>query len=325
MNLVDLSYAAAWRLVRALPGPVAAGAFRVGADIAHRRRGRGTARLAENLRRVVGPQLPEDEFEALVRRALRSYARYWLEAFRLPAQSPERLRAGFHLGRHELLGADVAAGRGAIVALPHAGNWDAAGAWVVAMGWPLTTVAERLKPESVYERFLEFRQRLGMEIIPLTGGQQPPLDALADRLGDGHVVPLLAERDLTARGVEVCFFGGRTKMPAGPALLALRTGAPLYVASMWYEPAGPRGLLEGPLPVPGPDTGPLMQRVTAVTQQIADHLAAGIARHPEDWHMLQRMWLDGARTGKASGLASGAGQPDGTASAVQRPAPSGPA
>jgi phosphatidylinositol dimannoside acyltransferase len=192
---------------------------------------------------------------------------------------------------------------------------------VAAMGWPLTTVAERLKPESVYERFLAFRQGLGMEIIPLTGGQ-PPLDVLADRLGKGHVVPLLADRDLTARGVEVRFFGGRTKMPAGPALLALRTGAPLYVASMWYEPAGPRGLLEGPLPVPGPERGPLIQRVRAVTQEMADNLAAGIARHPEDWHMLQRMWLDGTSTGKASAPAS---EEPGTASVGQPPAPSGPA
>lgn len=325
MNPVDLSYAAAWRLARALPGPVAAAAFRLAADVAYRRGGRGTTRLAANLRRVVGPQLPDAEFQALVRRALRSYARYWLEAFRLPSQSPEQLRAGFQLGRHELLAEDVAAGRGAIVALPHAGNWDAAGAWVAAMGWPLSTVAERLRPESIYERFLAFRQSLGMDIIPLTGGQQPPLNVLADRLGKGHVVPLLADRDLTTRGIEVRFFGGRTKMPAGPALLALRTGAPLYVASMWYEPAGPRGLLEGPLPVPAPDSGPLIHRVNVVTQEIADHLAAGIARHPEDWHMLQRMWLDEASAGRASGLVAGAGEPDEAASGIQPPAPSGPA
>jgi phosphatidylinositol dimannoside acyltransferase len=290
VNAVELGYAAGWRLARGLPEPVAMAAVRFAADVAHRRQGRATRRLAANLRRVVGPDLPEPDFEALVRQGLRSYGRYWMEAFRLPSLSPEQVRAGFHLGRHELLAADVAAKRGAIVALPHAGNWDAAGAWVAAMGWPLTTVAERLKPESVYEMFLAFRQRLGMEIIPLTGGQQPPLDLLADRLRKGHVVPLLADRDLTARGVEVRFFGGRAKMPAGPALLALRTGAPLYVAAMWYEPDGPRGRLDGPLPVP--EDGPLMDRVRALTQQIADRFAAAISRHPEDWHMLQRLWLD---------------------------------
>jgi KDO2-lipid IV(A) lauroyltransferase len=294
VRLVELGYVAGWRVVRALPGPAAAAAFRAGADLAHRRGGTGTTRLAANLRRVVGPQMPAAEFDALTRRALRSYARYWMEAFRLPSLSREEVRRGFRLERHELLAADVAAGRGAVVALPHAGNWDAAGAWVAAMGWPLTTVAERLKPEEVYARFLAFRELLGMEIIPTHGGERGPLDVLADRIRAGHVVPLLADRDLSARGVEVTFFGGPTRMPAGPALLAIRTGAPLYVASMWYEPDAPCGLLEGPLAVPEPESGPLDKRVRMLTQQIADRLAAGIARHPEDWHMLQRMWIDEA-------------------------------
>lgn len=303
MNLVEFGYLAGWRLVRGLPRPVAAAAFRMGADRAHRRGGPGTARLAANLRRVVGPAMPEAELADLVRRGLRSYARYWMEAFRLPSLSREEILAGFRLGRHELLGEDVAAGRGGIVALPHAGNWDAAGAWVAAMGWPLTTVAERLKPEGVYERFLAFRRGLGMEIVPAHGGDRPPLEILTERLNAGHVVPLLADRDLSARGVEVTFFGGRTRMPAGPALLAIRTGAPLYVASMWYEPDAPCGQLEGPLEVPKPDSGPLDQRVRVLTQEIADRLAAGIARHPEDWHMLQRMWIDETGTPAAAGRA----------------------
>lgn len=322
MNPADLGYAAGWRLVRAVPRPVAAAAFRLGADQAHRKGGRGTARLAANLRRVVGPDLPEREFDALVRRALRSYARYWMEAFRLPSLSREQVRAAFRLDGDHLLAEDVAAGRGAVVALPHAGNWDAAGAWVAAMGWPLTTVAERLRPESVYERFVAFRERLGMEIIPLTGGQQPPLGVLADRLDKGHVVPLLADRDLSARGIEVTFFGGRTRMPAGPALLALRTGAPLYTADMWFEPDGARGRLVGPIDVPGPESGTLQDRVVAVTQRIADQLAAGIARHPEDWHMLQRLWLDQQATPESE---AGSVGPVALRPVTNPPAPSGPA
>jgi phosphatidylinositol dimannoside acyltransferase len=179
-----------------------------------------------------------------------------------------------------------------VIALPHAGNWDAAGAWVAAQGWPITTVAERLKPEGVYERFLAFRRSLGMEIIPLTGGGRPPLDILADRLRAGAAVPLLADRDLSSRGVEVRFFGGRTRMPPGPALLALRTGAPLYVAHLWYEPDRPVAQLDGPIEVPV--DGPLDVRVREVTQRVADRLAEGIARHPADWHMLQRVWLAGS-------------------------------
>ncbi|MCW3843854.1 phosphatidylinositol mannoside acyltransferase [Micromonospora yasonensis] len=296
MNLTEAGYVTGWRLARALPRPVVAAAFRAGADRAHRRGGRGAARLRANLRRVVGPELSEPELDDLVKRGLRSYARYWMEAFRLPALSRREILAGFRLDGVEKLAADVAEGRGAVVALPHAGNWDAAGAWVAATGWPITTVAERLRPEGVYERFLAFRQGLGMEILPTHGGDRPAFDVLLDRLRAGAVVPLLADRDLSARGVEVEFFGGRTRMPAGPALLAIRSGAPLYVTSMWYEPDVARGAIEGPLPLPDPESGPLDKRVRAVTQRIADGLAAGIARHPEDWHMLQRMWLDQAGT-----------------------------
>ncbi|RIV37841.1 phosphatidylinositol mannoside acyltransferase [Micromonospora radicis] len=292
MNLTELGFVAGWRLVRALPRPVAAAAFRTVADRAHRRRGAGASRLRANLRRVVGPELSEPELDELVRAGLRSYARYWMEAFRLPSLSREQILAEFRLDGAELLAADVAAGRGAVVALPHGGNWDMAGAWVVANEWPLSTVMERLKPEGVYERFVAFRESLGMEILPTTGGTRPPLDVLTERLTAGAVVPLLADRDLSARGVEVDFFDGRTRMPAGPALLALRTGAPLYVASMWYEPDAACASIEGPLPVPGPAEGTLDARVRSLTQLIADGLAAGIARHPQDWHMLQRMWLD---------------------------------
>jgi KDO2-lipid IV(A) lauroyltransferase len=295
LNVVELGYGAAFGVVKRLPRAVAWPAFAAAAGRSARRHrrgrpGRGTARLAANLRRVVGDAMPADEFDDLVRRALRSYARYYLDAFQLPARTREELRTGFYLEHGMRLGDDVASGRGAVVALPHAGNWDAAGAWVAANGWPITTVAERLKPEGVYEKFLEFRRSLGMEIIPTHGGDRPVFDVLEERVKTGTVVPLLADRDLSARGIEVEFFGGRTRMPAGPAALALRTGAPLYVASLWFERDRAAGVLEGPLTLPA--DGSLDARLRQTTQLIADHFAKGIARHPEDWHMLQRMWLD---------------------------------
>lgn len=287
-SAAELGFTAAWRVVRALPMGVTSPLFSAAGTVVARRRGRGVQRLAANLRRVVGPEMPDKQLDALVRRGMRSYTRYWQEAFKLPAFSPARVRDWFHLYGEEEMAAVVAAGRGVVIALPHAGNWDAAGAWVAAKGWPITTVAERL-PEGVYEQFLEFRRKLGMEIIPNTGGDRPPLDVLAERLQQGAVVPLLADRDLSRRGVDVTFFGGRSRMPAGPALLALRTGAPLYVAHLWYEPGRPVARFDGPVEVPV--DGPLDVRVRELTQRVADRLAEGIARHPEDWHMLQKVWL----------------------------------
>lgn len=287
MNLTELGYRAAFSTIKIIPRPLAWPLFAAGADVSARRGGKGITRLAANLRRVVGPAYDD----ALLKKALRSYARYYLDAFQLPARSKQQILDGFHLVNRDLLAAAVAAGNGAVIALPHSGNWDAAGAYVAANGWPITTVAERLKPESVYEQFLAFRRSLGMEIIPLTGSERPPLELLGERLKQGAVVPLLADRDLTARGVEVEFFGGRTKMPAGPALLAIQTGAPLYTAISWYEnPKQTHCIIEGPLELP--TDGPLDKRVKQTTQLIADAFARGIARHPEDWHMLQRLWLD---------------------------------
>lgn len=291
-RMAEWAYVAGWRAVRAMPRPVAAALFNAAADMTARGDGKGRNRLAVNLRRVVGPGLPPERFDHLLRLAMRSYARYWMEAFQLPSRSREQILGGFRLERGYLLAEDVATGRGAVVALPHGGNWDAAGAWVAAMGWPITTVAERLRPERLYERFLDFRRGLGMQIVPQSGGDRPVMEVLEEAIGKGHIVPLVADRDLSARGVEVEFFGAPTRMPGGPALLALRTGAPLYVADMWYEPDAPVGHLHGPLHVPGPGAGPLAARVCLVTQQIADQFAKGIAAHPQDWHMLQRLWLD---------------------------------
>jgi lauroyl/myristoyl acyltransferase len=287
---VELGYAAGWSIIKMVPRSVTWAVFRAGADRAARKRGPGAQRLERNLRQVVGPDVSPAEMDLLVRDGLRSYARYWLEAFRLPKLSRTQIVGAFQFERGLLLGDAVAAGTGCVVALPHAGNWDLAGAWVGAHGWPLTTVAERLKPESLYQRFVAFRESLGMEIIAASGGSRPPIEVLVDRVREGRVVPLLADRDLSARGVEVTFFGGRTRMPAGPALLALRTGAPLYVCSLWYEGEVAHARLDGPLTLP--TEGPLDVRVRALTQQVADYLARGIAEHPADWHMLQKLWLD---------------------------------
>jgi lauroyl/myristoyl acyltransferase len=282
-RLIEIGYAAGWRLVRALPLPVARKVFTAGADRAYRANGPGTQRLRRNLTQVV-PDMPD----SLVRDGLRSYARYWMEAFRLPSQSREQFLDNFHLEHFDELKSAIADGRGVVLALPHVANWDAAAAWLVSNDWPMVTVAERLKPEGVFRQFVEYREKLGMEVIPLTGGQRAPLDALADRLAEGWAVALLSDRDLSRNGVEVSFFGGRTRMPAGPAILAIRTGAPLFAVDLYFDTARTVGRLRRIIP---PTEGPLDVRVKQTTQLLADAFADGIADHPQDWHMLQKLWL----------------------------------
>jgi phosphatidylinositol dimannoside acyltransferase len=285
-RMLEAGYAAGWGLVRVLPLPVARTLFRTVADRAYRKNGPGTQRLRRNLSHVVA----EDRLEETVRAGLRSYARYWMEAFRLPSQSREQLLAGFKIApeHYDWLKTGIAEGRGVVLALPHIGNWDAAAAWVASNDWPMVTVAERLKPEGVFEQFVAYREKLGMEVLPLTGGERPPLDVLAERLGQGWMVALLGDRDLSRAGVEVDFFGGRTRMPAGPAILAIRCGAPLYAVDLSFNETQTVAVLRRIVP---PTEGPLDVRVKQTTQALADAYATGIAEHPQDWHMLQKLWL----------------------------------
>ncbi len=270
------AYAAAWRLVRALPEPIAQRAFQQAADLAVRRGGKGIDRLVANLARVAPGQ-------DLTRDAVRSYARYWCEAFRLPSISTEHLIAHTTTDHEDLLRDAVAAGTGTILVLSHSGNWDAAGAWLGVTGVPFTTVAERLKPESLFTRFVEFRQSLGMEVLPLTGGARPPYDVLRERLSGGGTVCLLADRDLTPRGVDVEFFRATARMPAGPARLALDTGARLLPTTLSFTPGGWRITFH-----------PYVEHsdLVTMTQQVARAFETAITAHPVDWHMLQKLWVD---------------------------------
>jgi phosphatidylinositol dimannoside acyltransferase len=278
-HLSDAAYAGGWALVRALPEDVAHAAFRAGADLAWRRGGPAVDRLRANLARVA----PERDLDPLVREALRSYARYWCEVFRLPVIPRERIVSGMATVGEPRLRQSIAAGRGTVMALPHSGNWDHAGAWCGATGVPFTTVAERLRPESLYDRFVAFRESLGMEVLPLTGGPRPPFEVLVERLEAGGTLCLLADRDLSARGVDVEFFGATARMPAGPASLALRTGATLLPVTLSFRPEGWQVVWHPAVP---------HTDVATMTQALADAFAAGIAEHPADWHMLQRLWLD---------------------------------
>ncbi|KAF0647161.1 MULTISPECIES: phosphatidylinositol mannoside acyltransferase [Streptomyces] len=286
--LTDALYGLGWATVRKLPEPVAAGLGRRIADTAWRRRGQGVLRLEANLARVV-PDASPQRLAELSRAGMRSYMRYWMESFRLPSWSAERVGRSVEVKDVHLLTEGLASGRGVVLALPHLANWDLAGVWATrSLGVPFTTVAERLKPESLYDRFVAYRESLGMEVLPHTGGSA--FGALARRLRAGGLVCLVADRDLSSSGVEVDFFGERARMPAGPALLAQHTGALLLPVTLWYDDtATMRGRVHPP--VDPPETGTRAQKTAVMTQALADAFAGGIADHPEDWHMLQRLWL----------------------------------
>ncbi|MFE9926881.1 phosphatidylinositol mannoside acyltransferase [Streptomyces sp. NPDC005774] len=287
-RLSDALYGAGWATVKKLPEPVAVRLGRTIADLAWKRRGQGVLRLESNYARVV-PDAGPERLAELSRAGMRSYLRYWMESFRLPAWSPERIANGIDIKDIHRVTDGMAAGKGVVLALPHLANWDLAGAWATTgLGIPFTTVAERLKPETLYDRFVAYREGLGMEVLPHSGGSA--FGTLARRLRDGGLVCLVADRDLSASGVEVEFFGETARMPAGPALLAQHTGALLLPATLWYDDSPVmRGRVHPAVPVP--ESGTRAEKTSVMTQALADAFATGIADHPEDWHMLQRLWL----------------------------------
>jgi lauroyl/myristoyl acyltransferase len=304
-RLTGVAYQLGWKVICRFPEPWVRWVFMAVAGVAWRRQGPKVQVLEANLRRALiyrdgDPVVDGKELRAVSRAALRSYARYWLEVFRLPMIPVERIVSGMHFrgpGKETML-AHLKAGRGVVIALPHLGNFEQAGVWVIASGaGTFTTVAERLKPESVYESFVRFRQTLGFEVLPLTGGASP-FGTLAARLRSGHLVCLVSDRDLKETGIEVELLGEKARI-AATAALAVHTGAALLPTATWFEEDGWGACIYDEILVP--TSGTRAEKVAAMSQQMANVFSAAIAEHPQDWHMLQRVFLadlDPARLGK---------------------------
>jgi lauroyl/myristoyl acyltransferase len=291
-----LAYSIGWRLVRWLPERLAYGLFELIADLAWRRRGWGVQRLEANLARA-RPLADAAGLRALSREGMRSYLRYWCDSFRLPDWDEARITSTVRVEGDAPVRAALASGQGVVMFLGHLGNWDHAGAWSTLRLAPVTTVAERLRPEELFDRFVAFRERLGMSIVPLTGGSDV-FRTLIRTLRGGGFVPLLADRDLTDGGVEVDLLGERARVAVGPAALALQTGAALFAVTIRYErrPDRPSGARHGIVLTWHPqvrtdDVGTGRPAVAALTQRCVDALSTAIREHPQDWHLLQRVFV----------------------------------
>jgi KDO2-lipid IV(A) lauroyltransferase len=300
-----LAYLGGWRVVRWLPERLAYAVFALAGDLIWALHGKGVRQLEANLARV-RPNASDGELRRLSRDGMRSYLRYWCDTFRLPTWSQDRIVAGVRTTGVEYVRSLVDDGRPVVLFLGHMGNWDHAGAWSTIELARVTTVAERLEPAEVSDAFLGFRRRLGMEILNL--GDPGVFGTLTRRLRKDGFVPLLADRDLTARGIEVEFFGEKARMAGGPAMLAEITGAELIPVTIRYERldatrarlahSGWGIVIEFGEPVKRPTSEDRHERVNQMLQACADWLATGIDRAPQDWHMLQKVFvadLDRAR------------------------------
>jgi lauroyl/myristoyl acyltransferase len=250
---------------------------------------RRRAALRANLRQVLGPDASEATVERVVRRGFYCYGRYWAEAFRLENLSQQDIRDRFTIVGQDHIDAALARGRGVIFAVPHVGNWDAGAAWLVSQGYQVTAIAERLKPEVLFDRFVEYRRALGMEILPLDNGSESMRGVLR-ALRAGRLVALVCDRDLTGHGLPVEMFGALAAMPGGPASLALKTGAALLPSVVYHDQRGGRWVGAVRPEITVEPSGDPRADAQLLTQRLAKEFEGFIARHPEQWHVLSRFW-----------------------------------
>lgn len=281
------AYAAMERVAIAAPEPVGRAAFGALGAAAFRLVPGVRATVAGNLSRVLGRPAGSPLVQAAAREAFALYGRYWFDTFRGRILTPQEIRTRFRMMGRERIDRALEEGRGAIVALPHMGNWDAAGHFMAASGYRLVSVAEELRPPRLAELFLRHREELGMEIVVLEEGTETGI-RLARLLAANSVVALVADRNLGGRGVEVEMFGAARKLPAGPALLSLSTGSPLLSAGVYTADDGWDCFIEGPLEVER--SGSMRKDVTALTRLLAAEFERVIAARPVDWHMFQPAW-----------------------------------
>lgn len=282
-----LIYSFLWRVVRVLPEKAAYAVFEQLAVFAYRRNGKRVQRLRSNYQ-IAKPTLSSNEIENFVLMGLKSAMRYWCETFRISDWSRERIFETVRTEKEQYLLDPMKRGRGLIVALPHAGNWDHAGAYFCARGIKVNTVAEHLKPERLFRKFLKHREAMGMRVLDLDAGVFSVLEEL---LNKGELVALVADRDLSKSGVNVDFFGKTARMPAGPALLAYKTQADLITAYVSYTDSGIHIKFTAPIAVN--HQAEQKGEIQRITQMLANQFEIDISEKLTSWHMQQRVFIDG--------------------------------
>ena len=285
MDLVTPAYRAASLVAQSLPGGIVdAAAPRVAELMASRGSERRT--MVERHQRRVDPHLRGAALRRRVQQVYASYGRYYGESFRLPAIGPAELDARLTYEGFEHVDETLDKGLGPLMCLPHLGSWEWSAYWLTRVrGLPVTAVVERIEPPALFDWFVEFRERIGLHIVPL-GPEAGRATVTAVKAG--HVVALLCDRDIRNGGVEVSFFGERTTLPSGPAVLALRTGAPLLPTATYDDGRNHHGVIRPP--IPAERRGTFRDDVARITQALADELEGLIRRAPEQWHLMQPNW-----------------------------------
>ncbi|HEV7524074.1 MAG TPA: phosphatidylinositol mannoside acyltransferase [Acidimicrobiia bacterium] len=280
--MTTYAYRGAARAAQLIPSALVPGLSRVAGRIGGWPQTANRRMCARHQRRVTGRT-----DRGVVDEVFEWYGRYWLEIFRLPVEVRHgAVVPNFTIEGYEHVTDALAAGKGAILALPHLGGWEWAAAWMAAQGHHMLAVVEPLEPPALLEWFASQREAIGLEIVPI--GPDVSRHVLR-ALRDNRIVCLLSDRDLTGDGAEVDFFGERTRLPGGPATLALRTGAALLPVAVYFTAGrGHNGVVRPPLSTER--KGSLRDDIARITQLLAHEFESLIRAAPQQWHLLQANW-----------------------------------
>lgn len=273
-------------LSRLTPAPVSQGAVALLAPgIALSLRSKRSM-IERHLRRV-NPNHSSFTIRLQSQQAFDSYMRYYAESFRLPSLSKKYVDKHFSVDGLHHLEAALDKGKGVIAALPHLGGWEWAGRWIADRGQKITVIVEPLQPPELFEWFAKLRQDLGMNVVPLGPNAVSEITAALRR---NEIVCLLSDRDIQGGGIEVEFFGEKTTLPAGPAMLGIRTEATVLPMAVYFTSKvdGHHTVVRPPLELAR--EGRLRESVAIGTQKLAHELEGLIRRAPEQWHLFQPNW-----------------------------------
>ena len=290
ITLADISYQTGWVVIKRLPKKLSRKLFIKIADVSYQNDIKGVQQLRANLAFMTGLKSDSIELEQLVKDGMRSYLRYWEDAFRLPTWNKMNLNKYVICTGIDNLESALATKKPLITATPHMGNWDAAGYWYTTNYGPLTTVVERLKPESIYKKFVKFRNSLGIEVIP-TSGETDIFMKLLRRAKEGRMIALVADRDITKNGIEINYGPGKASFPVGPAAIAVALDGLVLPLSSHYNQEDVLVMHFFPALSPSEEDNK-EKRVQTLTQELAHSFEKEIKKHPQDWHMLQRVWTE---------------------------------
>jgi phosphatidylinositol dimannoside acyltransferase len=235
----------------------------------------------------VDPTLQGKRLRSTSAKAFDSYLRYYVESFRLPSRNAQHVDQHIHVDGFDLIPPILEKGNGVILALPHLGGWEWAGRWMTDRGYKMTVVVEPLQPPALFEWFVGLRENLGMKVIPL--GPDAAAEVLKS-LRNNELVCLLCDRDIQGGGIEVDFFGEKTTLPAGPAMLAMRAGSEVLPTAVYFtdDIDGHTAIVRPPISLER--QGSLREDVSRATQELARELEFLISRSPEQWHLFQPNW-----------------------------------